>query len=175
MKLIGKFTRRSPLLFIIAPFGALMVLVLAIDPEPQLKEKLERATALSPSKSIPSDLTLNFQLSNDVTPTTAPEARSEAFWLSRSPNTVNTASVNWNAPLVPGDFIFLNYGSNEGRKLEVVSVQEEHERTTKIDTNFISKPIYVLICKDILTNDQTLIKLSIDALGSTVAVVETVS
>lgn len=167
--------RRSPMLSLLAPLGALMISVLVIDPASQLQKNLERASLHYTTEVPASDLAINFFTRNKASPMKTPEARSEAFWLSRSLNQDNIASVDWNFAVAAGDFIFLNYGPYIHRRLEVISVQEDLNTTTKIVTNYISQSHYVLTCKDALNDDQTLIKLIIDSYGRTVTIDETVS
>lgn len=152
--------RRSPFFYLLAPLSVLFISVLAINPALQLQKGLETATA---------DTTSEFH-SSYLSP--VPEARSEAFWLSRSPNQTELTPVAWKPPVTAGDYIFLNYGPHNQRKLEVVLVQEEEDLPTKVVTDYNSHRHFILTCRDITKTDQPYLKLSIDADSETATVVD---
>jgi hypothetical protein len=95
----------------------------------------------------------------------APEAGTEAFWLTRAPDADDIARVAWSAPVAAGDRVVVNFGGYQRQILDVVAVEPAGSSATRIDTGEGGTQSYVVTGRKVADPDGSLVHLTVDAEG----------
>lgn len=150
-----------PLLSVLAPAMVLGLAFASLDPGADLEQGLNAAARAE--VILAADLPAAPAPAQAFAPNTIEEG-SEAFWLTRAPDTSGVARVAWTAPVAPGDHIVANFGALDRQVLEVVTVDDAAagETPTRIQTGSDSAPRFLLTCRN---ETGELVRLVVDAAG----------
>ena len=172
--MITKSAKRFiPVLTVLAPGLVLAGAVLTLDPGSQLERELNSA-ALAESRVV-ADLTVPGPApARPALAVRSPEEGSEAFWLTRAPATEGLARVAWTAPVAPGDRIVVKFGAYDREILDVIAIEADDaaSETTRIETGPAAISRFVLTCRKVAQPDEPLVRLTVDADGRGITMVD---
>ncbi len=146
----------------LAPVAVLAATVAVLNPGAQLERGLATAAAgearlMAEAVAIPRPAA--------VAASRAAEEGTEAFWLTRAPDSDNVARVSWTAPVAAGDRVVVNFGAYSREILEVVSVQPDESATTHIDTSAGKSTRYVVTGRRLADPASAPVRLTVDQDG----------
>lgn len=162
----------------LVPVAALVASAIALDPAAQLERhfQVELAATATHTRFEPSSTPVAVAPVRLVGPTatsslrsaakTADTAATETEWLKTLPEAGNVARVGWSAPVRPGDRILIVGGPDDGRVLDVLSVEVDAEpQVTRIDTRQQAGDgvdTFVALCRDSADPAQKLVRVTLD-------------
>jgi hypothetical protein len=143
----------------LAPVAVLATTVALLNPGAQLERGLASAAA--------GEARVIAQAVQAVRPATALASRaaeegSEAFWLTRAPDSENVARVTWTAPVAAGDRVVVNFGAFNREVLDVVSVEPDAAAATHIDTSSGQAARYVIMGRRLSDPNAAPVRLTVD-------------
>lgn len=147
----------------LAPCAVLAGSVMILNPGAQFERGLSSAAAVE-ARMMAASSTVT-KSAPDAIASHSFEEGSEGFWLSRAHDANNVARVTWNAPVVAGDRVIVNFGPYDRQIIDVVSVEEDTPATTRIDTGLDKTAHYVITGRRSASTSSDLIRLTVDADG----------
>lgn len=142
----------------LAPVAVLTATVALLNPGAQLERGLASAAA--------GEARVIAQAVQAARPASALASRateegSEAFWLTRAPDSENVARVTWTAPVAAGDRVVVNFGALNREVLDVVSVEPDAAAATHIDTSSGQAARYVITGRRLSDPDAAPVRLTV--------------
>ncbi len=155
-------TRSGAYAIALAPIAVLAATVALLNPGDQLERGL--ATAAAGEARLMAEAVQTTRSTAAIASRTTEEG-SEAFWLTRAPDSDNVARVAWTAPVAAGDRVIINFGAFNREVLDVVSVEPDDTATTHIDTSSSKTTRFVVTGRRLSVPGAAPVRLTVDVDG----------
>ncbi len=170
-----RYLRRIPTL---APAVAMAALGLLIDPASQFERGMD--AALADRSVAASDLSATASVSQVSSVAVQPVnrlalAQTESYWLKQPADNREVANVAWRLPVSAGDRIMIVGGEHHARILDVMAIEPDNEDTTRIDTSISAAGRYSLLCRDMDSETEALVRVTVGADGQGIRRIGTAS